>query len=136
MLPMIDRLRQIPEARVGEGPDCWTVEIQRSSSFDFELDIPKHDVFEWWVTVRDHATNAVVWQDWTDYAGYVPKAEEDEAQLAADMRSDIEWFVATLLRSTDFRVGSRRYFLFLRERIGQWHLDGEWREIWSTPRTT
>lgn len=133
MLQMIDRLRHIPKVRVGERPNSWGVRIHKPPAFDFELDIPKHDVFEWWVTVRHHTSEAEIWQDWMDYAGYVPKAEENEIQLATDMCYDIEWFVATLLRSTDFRVVTERIFVFFRQRIGEWHLDGEWRRVWMTP---
>jgi hypothetical protein len=130
VLDMIDRLRRIPKVRVGERPKSWTVRIHKPPVYDFELDIPKlDDALEWWVTVRHHTMETEMWQDWMDYAGYVPKAEENKVQLAAEMCNDIEWFVPTLLRASDFRVVIERFWVFFRMPIGEWHLDGDWRRI-------
>jgi hypothetical protein len=139
VLGMMDRLRRIPRVRVGDAPRSWIVRIHRPPVFDFEIEIPKHeDVLYWWITLRHHTRETEIWHEWMDYAGYVPKAQEDRVQLTGDMCNDIEWFVATLLRATDFRVVIQRYWVFFRLPIGEWHLDGEWRQIqtWSPHRPT
>ena len=56
------------------------------------------------------------WSDWIDYTGYVPEKSENLAQLAADMRMDVETFLVTLRRATDFRVRNQRVLGILPQR--------------------
>jgi len=134
MRDLIERLRQAAGVHVEDRAFDWLIRITSVPGFEFEVLVP-YTVLEWDVTARNAATGAEVWHDWMDYTGYVPKEAENLPQLAEDMRTDVEWFLATLRRATDFRVRTERVLGILPQRAAEWLVDGEWRSTWMTPRT-
>jgi hypothetical protein len=131
MNQLAERLAAIPDAQIDRGPSSWTMRLSKSESLHFEIQVP-YSVLEWYASVRD-ASGTELWSDWMDYAGYVPKNQENPKLLAAQMERDIEWFVTTLAAAEDFRVTSRRELSILPRRAAEWLVSGEWRLVALTP---
>jgi hypothetical protein len=87
-------------------PDASVIEICKQSRLTFEVTVPD-DVLEWFVVARAGAD--VVWEDWCDYH---PLENDVDEQLRAEMRGDLQRFVAAVIEG-HFRVesGALEYFV-------------------------
>jgi hypothetical protein len=130
---LIASLRESPGVGIEDQPSSWKLHIASPPNISVELVVP-HSVLEWFVTVRDATTDAEVWSDWMDYQGYVRKAEENLEELRRDMHSDIQWFVTTLGRATDFRIVPQRVLGLLSSNRAEWYINGQWHRVQLTPR--
>jgi hypothetical protein len=81
--------------------DASVVEIRKERDITFEVTIPD-DVLEWFVVARSNAS--VIWEDWCDY---YPLEKEVDDQLADEMRTDLQLFVAAVVEG-EFRVNNGR----------------------------
>jgi hypothetical protein len=93
--------------RVGEAS---VIKVPKQHDLIFEVTIPD-DVLEWFVVAFSGAS--VVWEDWCDY---YPLEKDVEERLAAEMRTDVERFVAALVEG-EFRVDNGRVE---RLAVGSW----------------
>jgi len=122
---LIDRLRRFPGVQVADGEAQWTVRLAKGDGREFEIVVP-HQALEWFVSVRN-AEGVELWSDWQDYVGYTPA--RPLAQLASEMRADVEWFANAALAAEGFRVVSRRWLWILGGREAEWCFAGRWRPV-------
>jgi len=96
MHELISKLRGKVGLEISEPPQAWEIRAAKEDDLIFQIIVPR-DVLEWFVTVREAATDKEVWSDSNEY--YATDNETDE-ELRSFMRHDIERFVDRLLVST------------------------------------
>jgi len=118
MHDLIQRLRAKTEIAVSEGTDAWVIQIPKGDGIVFTVTVPLN-VLEWFAAATEGPSE--LWSDWADY--YATAGETNE-ELKADMASDVEWFILTLLaspvRRTGKATGSKTAPSLEWERNGKW----------------